>query len=43
MGKMNIWMANDLIDREVFQTVIRPENITNSLCVIVVDLSRVNK
>jgi hypothetical protein len=38
---MNIWIANELIDKEVFQTVIKPENILNSVCLIVVDLSRV--
>jgi len=41
IGKMNIWIANELIDKEVFQTVIKPENILNSVCLIVVDLSRV--
>jgi len=38
---MNIWIANELIDKEVFQTVIKAENILNSVCLIVVDLSRV--
>lgn len=33
-------MANDMITKEVFQTVIKPENIVNSVCVIVADLSR---
>ena len=41
IGKINIWLANDFIEKEVFQAVIKPENITNSVCVIVVDLSRV--
>lgn len=42
IGKINIWLANELIDKEVFQTVIKAENIINSVCIIVVDLSRVN-
>lgn len=42
MGKINVWLANDLIDKEVFQTVVKAENIINSVCLIVVDLSRVN-
>ena len=36
-------MANEMITKEVFQTVIKPENIINSVCVIIADLSRVNK
>ncbi len=43
IGKINIWIANDMITKEVFQTVVKPENIINSVCVIVADLSRVIK
>lgn len=32
-----------MITKEVFQSVVKPENILNSVCVIVVDLSRVKK
>jgi hypothetical protein len=37
---MNIWISNDMIDRDVFETIIKPEFILKSMCVIVVDLSR---
>jgi hypothetical protein len=41
IGKMNIWISNEMIDREVFLSVIQPERILKSVCIIVVDLSRV--
>ena len=41
IGKMNIWISNEMIDREVFLSIIQPERIMKSVCVIVVDLSRV--
>ena len=31
---------NDFIDKEKLLTVLRPENIVNSICLILVDLSR---
>ena len=43
VGKMNIWITNDMITKEVFESIIKPEYILKSLCVISVDLSRVNK
>jgi hypothetical protein len=41
IGKMNIWISNEMIDREVFLSIIQPERILKSVCIIVVDLSRV--
>lgn len=41
MGKINIWLSNEFITKEVFETVVKAENIINSVCLIVVDLSRV--
>ena len=40
IGKLNIWIMNELIDKEKFLTLINPENIINSICLIIVDLSR---
>lgn len=42
IGKMNIWIANDMISREIFESIIKPEFILKSLCMIVLDLSRVS-
>jgi hypothetical protein len=42
IGKMNMWIINDMIEREVFESVIKPESIKKAMCLIVVDLSRVN-
>jgi len=41
IGKMNIWISNEMIDKEVFLSIIQPERILKSICIIVVDLSRV--
>ena len=40
IGKLNVWIMNDLIDKEKILTLLNPENIVNSICLIVVDLSR---
>ena len=40
IGKLNIWIMNDLIDKEKILTLLNPENIVNSICLIIVDLSR---
>ena len=40
IGKLNIWIMNELIDKEKFLTLVNPENIINSICLIIVDLSR---
>jgi hypothetical protein len=42
IGKMNIWIVNDMISKDVFDLVIKPELIIKSMCMICVDLSRVN-
>lgn len=39
---MNIWILNDMINKEVFESIIKPDFILKSLAIIVVDLSRVN-
>ncbi len=41
IGKMNIWISNDVITKEMFETLVKPEFILKSICMIVVDLSRV--
>jgi hypothetical protein len=40
LGKTNIWISNDMIDREIFESIIKPDFILKSLCCIVVDLTR---
>ena len=40
IGKLNIWIMNDLIDKEKILTLFNPENLVNSICLILVDLSR---
>ena len=40
IGKLNIWIMNDFIDKEKLLTVLRPENIVNSIYLILVDLLR---
>jgi hypothetical protein len=41
IGKMNIWISNEMIDRDLFESLIKPERLLKSLCCIIVDLSRV--
>ena len=40
IGKLNIWIMNDLIDKEKILTFLKQENFANSICLIMVDLSR---
>lgn len=40
IGKMNVWIMNDFIDKEKILKFLKPENIINSICLIIVDLSR---
>ena len=40
IGKLNVWIMNDLIDKEKILSLLNPENILNSICLIIVDLSR---
>ena len=40
IGKMGVWIVNDSLDKETFQSLIKPEYLVKCLCLIVVDLSR---
>ena len=40
IGKLNVWIMNDFIDKEKILTLLKPENILNSIILIMVDLSR---
>ena len=41
IGKMNIWISNETIDKELFESLIKPERLLKSVCLMVVDLTRV--
>ena len=43
IGKINIWICNEMISRDLFESIIKPEFLIKSLCIIAVDLSRVSK
>jgi len=40
IGKLSVWIMNEYIDKDKILTFLKPENITNCICLIVVDLSR---
>ena len=40
VGKMGVWIVNDLVDKDTFQSLIKPEYLTKCICLIVVDLSQ---
>ena len=40
VNKIGVWIANELIDKETFLTFVKPKDILNSICLIVVDYSR---
>lgn len=40
INKIGVWIANELIDKDTFLTFVKPEDILNSICLIVVDYSR---
>jgi hypothetical protein len=40
IGKLNVWIMNDYMDKEKILAFLKPENIVNSICLIVTDLSR---
>ena len=40
IGKMNVWIMNDFIDKDKILKFLKPENIINSICLIIADLSR---
>ena len=39
IGKLNVWIMNDFIDKEKILKFLKPENIINSMCIIMADLS----
>jgi hypothetical protein len=41
IGKMNIWISNDMVSKEIFESIIKPDFLLKSMCMICVDLSRV--
>ena len=43
LGKIGVWIVNDLIDEETFIKLIKPEFIMKSMCLIVLDLTRPNE
>ena len=40
VNKIGVWIANEMIDKETFLTFVKPEDILNCICLIVVDYSR---
>jgi hypothetical protein len=40
LGKIGVWIANDLVDEDTFVQLIKPESIVKSMCLIVLDLTR---
>ena len=40
IGKLNVWIMNDFIDKEKILKFLKPEDIINSMCLIMADLSR---
>ena len=40
IGKLNVWIMNYFIDKEKIKELIRPEDLLNSICLIITDLSR---
>jgi len=41
IGKMNIWISNETIDKDLFESLIKPERLLKSAILMVVDLTRV--
>jgi len=40
IGKLNVWIMNYFIDKEKLLEIIKPNDLMNSICLIVTDLSR---
>ena len=40
IGKFNVWIFNNYITKEKILSLIKPQNIINSVCLVMVDLSR---
>lgn len=41
IGKMNIWIVNDMMEKETFEQLMKPDCIKTAMCLIIIDLSRV--
>jgi hypothetical protein len=41
IGKMNIWISNETIDKDLFESLVKPERLLKSAIIMVVDLTRV--
>ena len=40
INKIGVWLTNEIIDTKTFLSLVKPENLINSVCLIVVDYSR---
>ena len=40
LGKMHVWLINSFLTKDIFDTVFKPEFLSKTACMIVVDLSR---
>ena len=40
INKIGVWLMNELIDKNIVLNLVKPQNIINSICLIVVDYSR---
>jgi len=40
VGKIGVWILNELVDKKTFTSLIKSEQILKSICIIVLDLSR---
>ena len=40
INKIGVWLMNELIDINTLLSLVKPQNIINSICLIVVDYSR---
>ena len=40
VGKIGVWIMNELVDKKTFTSLVKSEQILNSICIIVLDLSR---
>jgi hypothetical protein len=38
---MNVWIVNEMIEKDQFEQVIKPAFLLKSICMIIVDLTRV--
>ena len=40
INKVGVWIMNELIDKDTFLTLIKPKDMMNCVCLVVVDYSR---